>query len=355
MMLAHIDAVGMARYFIIVPALIFFFVIRKKVYVTDHPWYNIGGALVLIGMIPGSLIHGDKLSYAYILFGFLTFFFLPYLKNRVVDDGVLAAFSLILLLSFTPLGYHGTRLWSVYENTNNYCGVVLCALYFWLLLFRERPRWQIISALFGLGLIILGGSRSIFGAWFIFTGLYWLQRYVLKTVLRRSLILGFLLLCFGYYSLVTDDRFKLVETIQQNKLSEKNERGLSHRDELFLISMKVAEQYPEGVGLGMSNYYIEDYIGLPLSPHNAFLKILLEGGLIMLVGFLLIVLGYLWTNETSPLASSILMALLFRSLFESATPFTVSLISSMFILPMFLNERTVAPRTIRFLKTLAPR
>lgn len=355
MMLAHIDLVGMARYLLVVPALVFFFVIGKKVYVTGELWYNIGGALVLAGMIPGSLLHGDTLSYAYVLFGFMMFFFLPVLKNGIVDDGTLGLFLLILGLTIIPLGYRGDRLYSVYVNTNNYCGVVLCSLYFAFLFFRDQPRWQIVTGLVGLLLIILGGSRSIFGAWFIFTGLYWVQRYVLKTVLRRSLVLGFLLMCFGYYSLVTDDRFKLVETIQQNKLSEKNERGLSHRDELFYISMDVAEDYPEGVGLGMSNYYIEDEIGLALSPHNAYLKILLEGGAVMLVGFLIIMLGFLWTNTTSPLASSIIFALLFRSLFESATPFTVSLISSMFILPMFLNERTVAPRTIRFLKTLAPR
>jgi hypothetical protein len=142
--------------------------------------------------------------------------------------------------------------------------------------------------------------------------------------------------------LITNDQFKLLETIQANTLSHKKDRGLSHRDELFSYSLDIVEKQPGGVGLGMSKLALKDYYGEKISPHSTYLKVLVEGGWVTLAGFLVLMLGFLWTSS-SPLASSFIFAMLVRGFFESATPFSLSLVSAMLIVPMFLNEHSIVP------------
>ena len=348
MTLAHIEAFGQARYALIFLAIMAYFVTRRSIFVTDRVAYNLGGGLVLAGMTIASLWHGNWVSYGYVIFGVLNFLFLPIFGNRAVDDRMLMVFYWLLLLSLFPFTYDAYgRPNTHFENPNNYAGVTFASLYFGMLLYRNNPWMQVVVWAISGVLILLAASRSVVGAYAIFTLLYLGQRFVLRTHLRWSLVVAFFVVAAAYLTMVTDDRYALVATIQESELSEKNARGLSHRDELYAVSLRIQEEYPEGVGLGRSNLYIKERIGRGLSPHNAYLKIWLEGGYLMIVGFLIMALGYLATNR-SWLASSFLFALLFRAFFESSAPFTVSLISMMLVLPMFLNERTVRPVAVRF-------
>ncbi len=348
MTLAHIEVFGQFRYAVIFFAITAFYVTRKSVFVSDRIAYNFGGIMILLGMTVASVWHGNWVSYGYIIFGFLNFLFLPVLGNRIVDDRMLMIFYWGLLLSLFPIGFDGLgRPNTYYENPNNYAGVCFSSLYFGMLLYRNNLLMQgVVWLISGVG-IFMAASRSVVGAYAIFTLLYFGQRFILRTHLRTTLVAAFFVLAAGYLTMVTDDRFALVTAIQENELSEKNARGLSHRDELYAVSLRIQAEYPEGVGLGRSNFHIKEHLGKPLSPHNAYLKIWLEGGYLMLGGFLVMILGYLLTNR-SWLASSFLFSILFRSFFESSAPFTVSLISMMLVLPMFLNERTVQYFPVRF-------
>ena len=81
--------------------------------------------------------------------------------------------------------------------------------------------------------------------------------------------------------------------------------------------------------------------GETLSPHNTFMKVAVEGGWSAMVGYGILLLGMLYKCR-SVLASSFVIAMSLRALFESSTPFTLSLVSAMLIVPFFLNEVTMA-------------
>jgi len=339
MAVAHLANLGVLRYAPIIAIMVLVFLAGRRVYSTNYWWYNVGGAVVLISSALPSVLYGDSLSYAYVVFGLLNFLLYPVFEKIELTDAHLAVIFTGLLITVMPLGF-GKKVISVYENPNNYSAVVFSTMYFGMLLFRNRMVAQLgVLALFTV-LIFLGASRSMLGAIAVFAILYFGQRWVLRTVFRKLLVAGFVVLAFGYYTLITNDQFKLMETIQNNTVGDKKDRGLSHRDDLYYYSLDLASQQPQGYGLGMSKQALGPYYGEEISPHNTYLKVLVEGGWVALAGFLILMLGFLLTSH-SPLASSFIFALLVRGFFESATPFSISLVSGMLIIPMFFNERSV--------------
>lgn len=341
MAIAHLIDLYVFRYVIVVGVTALIFLTGRKVFLTTSWWYNIGSALVIVGSAVPSFLYGDMLSYAYVAFGILNFFLYPGFQKIELTNAHLAVIFFGLCITLVPLGL-GHRVVSIYGNPNNYSAVVFSTMYFGMLLFRRQLLGQLgVLAVF-LVLIFIGESRSMLGAMLIFALLYIGQRWVLHTTFRKLFILAFAVAAVGYYTLITNDRFKLMETIQANTFSDKRDRGLSHRDELFVYSLEIVEEQPEGVGLGMSKLALRDYYGEKISPHSTYLKVLVEGGWVTLIGFLVLMLGFLWTSS-SPLASSFVFAMLIRGFFESATPFSLSLVSAMLIVPMFLNEFSIVP------------
>jgi hypothetical protein len=344
MAMAHLIDLDSLRYTIIVGVTALIFLAGRKVFLTSHWWYNIGSAMIIVGSAVPSFMHGDILAYAYVLFGVLNFFLYPGFQKIELTNAHLAVIFFGLSITLIPLGF-GSRIASIYGNPNNYSAVAFSTMYFGMLLFRKQLLGQLcILAVFGV-LIFLGASRSMLGALLLFAMLYIGQRWILHTTFRKAFILAFAVAAVGYYTLITNDRFKLMETIQANTLSDKKDRGLSHRDELFNYSLEIIDKQPEGVGLGMSKLALKDYYGEKISPHNTYLKVLVEGGWVTLAGFLVLMFGFLWTSA-SPLASSFIFAMLVRGFFESATPFSLSLVSAMLIVPMFLNEHSIVPGAI---------
>lgn len=339
MAVAHLPELSIFRYALVIAITALVFLVGRRVYLTDYWWYNLGGAMVLVSSALPSILYGDSLSYAYVGFGVLNFLLYPVFEKIELSDTYLAAIFGGLLLTVIPLGL-GNSVVSIYQNPNNYSAVTFSTLYFGMLLFRKRLAPQLMVLSLFTVFIFLGASRSMLGALLLFAGLYYGQRFILRTILRRVLIASFAVFAFGYYSLITSDQFKLLEIIQSNTYSHKKERGLSHRDDLYKYSMDLADKQPEGYGLGMSKQALEPYYGEKISPHNTYLKVLVEGGWVALVGFLVITLGFLLTSQ-SQLATSFIFALLIRGFFESATPFSVSLVSGMLIIPMFLNENSI--------------
>ncbi|MEO0731315.1 MAG: O-antigen ligase family protein [Bacteroidota bacterium] len=340
MAVPHLGNLGLFGYLPVIGCLGLILFLRKRVALYDALWYNLGGGLCLLGMLIGSVQNGGLVSLAYVAFGVLLFFFYPLLRGRGLERYVLKIVLVCLLLTLIPLGFNAEGLVSIYDNPNNYSGIALSVLYLGVLtLYRSRGRQLLLFCLMAV-LIFLGASRSILGAVAIFGVLYFLQRYVLRRTLKWGFVVGFSALCFAYYSLITDDRYQLLSTIQSATVSEKKNKGLSHRDQLFTISLGIARDYPEGVGMGRSNQVIGERYVYPYTPHNTFLKALVEGGVIMLLGFCILLIGFLVTSN-SPLATAFIFAFILRGLFESSTPLSISLISSMWIIPMFLDEESV--------------
>ena len=174
----------------------------------------------------------------------------------------------------------------------------------------------------------------------LFLGLFFTQRYILRTHLRRSLTIALIFMFLLYATLITGDPYDIIGTVQELTVGHKSYRGLSYRDVLFFTSVDILEEHPYGVGWGQSAYYIQRETGQLLSPHNTFMKVAVEGGWSAMVGYGILLLGMLY-NCRSALASSFIIAMSLRALFESATPFTLSFVSAMLIVPFFLNELTV--------------
>lgn len=341
MALPQMGNLGMLGYFPVIACLLTIFVLNKKVYRSGHLWYEVGGRLCLAGMAIGSVLNGNSVSLAYVFFGILLFYFYPVFQQRGIERYALKIVFGLLVLSVFPTSLNEYGIDHVYENPNNYSGIVLCTMYLGLVVYYDSWWRQVGIYVAAVGLVYLGASRSVFGAVLVFGLLYFAQRYLLKTNLRAILVVAVGFLFVAYYTLITDDRFKLLEAVQQTTVSEnKKERGLSHRDALFYISLDIARDYPEGVGMGQSNKEIGRRYEYAYTPHNTFLKALVEGGWIMFAGLIILVVGFLLTNQ-SFLASSFLFALCIRGLFESSTPFSISLISSMLVMVMFLDEKSV--------------
>jgi len=340
MAIAHIVSLGLARYFPVIGIMALILILGKSIYLPpDRWWYHLGCLLFLIPAGVVSFQYGNSLSYAYVGIGVLNFLLYPAFERVKLTDLHLLIIFIGLSVTLIPLGV-GRRVASIYDNPNNYSAVVFATMYFGMLLFRKKILGQLIVLALFTFLIYLGASRSMLGAILLFGLLYFLQAWVIRRTIRYGMVIAFAVSSFGYYSLITSDEYKILSVIKANTPSDKKERGLSHRDELFESSAELVRRKPYGHGLGMSKDALKKLTNESVSPHNTYLKVAVEGGVIALAGFLILICGF-WLSSSSPLASSFIFALMIRGFFESSTPLSVSLISGMLIIPMFLNEHTV--------------
>lgn len=328
------------KYLPIAAVILIIFVCREQILFLNRRFFMAGGVMVLLGAAISTFLEGDMQSWAYLLFILLNLLLYPIFQTSPLKSWQILGFYFFILLCTIPLGLDNNRVQSIFGNSNNYGSVVFIAIYFGLLAFYKNPLLQVPVFIFALVTTILSGSRTALGVIVLFVGLYFVQRFILHFVINRVSLVILTVMAIAYITLVTDDRFKVMDAIQSYKYSDKSERGLSHRDELYQVSLDVSLSHPLGVGLGRSPIYVEREFGQSLSPHNMYLKMLMEGGVIFLIGYLILLIGMLLTTK-SPLVLSFLLAMALRGLFESATPFTLSLISAMLILPYFLNEHTI--------------
>jgi len=121
-------------------------------------------------------------------------------------------------------------------------------------------------------------------------------------------------------------------------LLDNTEKGsnLTGRDQLFSVVRAGVENFPLGVGFGNSNAYIYEHLGKTLSPHNSYLKVILEGGWGFFVGFLILTVMLL-VGLNNKISVVFFIAYLIKLMFESMIPFTSSLISVIYLLPYFLG------------------
>ncbi|NJC26119.1 O-antigen ligase family protein [Neolewinella antarctica] len=337
---AHIGSLGAIRYAVIAVIVTLIIVQGRKGFISNSWAYNIGGGLYLISGLLATILEGPASSWSYVFFTVLNFLILPaYAFNKIPSSYLmmLVGYILLTLLTMNVNGVKGAA--SMYGNPNNLATIILCTSYLALLAFKGRTALQVLMIPVFTGLMFLTSSRTQLAAILLFFGLYFGQRLLrthLKKVLFVALIASFVL----YATLVTGDPFNIIGVVQENTIGHKGYRGLSERDVLLFASIDICRRFPFGVGWGVSGLYIYDYIGDTLSPHNTFAKVAVEGGVAALVGYLMLLLGMMYRNTTI-LSGSFVLALTLRSLFEASTPFSLSFVSMMLILPFFLNENSV--------------
>ncbi len=102
-------------------------------------------------------------------------------------------------------------------------------------------------------------------------------------------------------------------------------------------AMDYVQNHFLGVGFGKSNVFLLHLIGRNLTPHNTFLKLLLEGGLLYFLSNLFLYL-YFFMRTQNKFIVAFSIAYGVKMLFESATPLGYSLISVTLLLPFFLKD-----------------
>ena len=334
---------GAYIYLVYISAIALIVVSTKSVYVTQSVSYTLGTALVLLSVLLTTVLNAEFGSIQYLVLMLGSIVLYPLFINANIQRNHYKYLIGFLVLTAPPLlfaskpGYH--ILWG---NPNNYASLLVCVSYC-LLLPTGRKFWLqtlIMGSTFYL--IYLTKGRSVLAAYTVFIALFITQKYILRTVFRLRLALILAALVFAYITLITDDRFQLLAAIQDANIGDKGYNGLSFRDTLFYAAIEIIGEHPLGVGMGQAGDYIEEKVGIGLSPHNAFLKMTVEGGLGLLAGYLIVLAGAI-RRLRSPLAGSVCVALFIRCLFESATPFTGSIVSAMLLLPFFFNEYSLHP------------
>jgi hypothetical protein len=109
MAVAHLIDLNSLRYAIIVGVTALLFLVGRKVFLTNHWWYNIGSVMVIAGSAVPSFMYGDTLSYAYVLFGVLNFFLYPGFQKIELTNAHLAVIFFGLSITLIPLGL-GNRI-----------------------------------------------------------------------------------------------------------------------------------------------------------------------------------------------------------------------------------------------------
>ena len=339
--LAHFGWMGPLRYIIISAVISAILMIEGRVFISRNYSYNVGGLLLVGSGLYASITMNVPMSYAYVLFMSINILILPGLtKYKLTRRHMMyiALYFSITLLHIVFLNNIDRDNW--YGNSNNYATVILCSAYFSILAFSKKPIKQLLTIPLFLTLMFISASRTQLAGLLGFYLLYFGQTYILRVHFRRLIFFGVVGMFVLYGTLITGDPFGIIGVVQENTIGHKSYRGLSYRDVLFFISVDIVRNYPFGVGWSEAGYYIYDYFGETLSPHNTYMKVAVEGGILALVGFLLMHMGMIYRAAT-PLVSSFMVAMVLRALFESSTPMTLSLVSAMLFLPFFLNERTV--------------
>lgn len=249
-------------------------------------------------------------------------------------------FFIVLIMSSIPI-FSNSNLSSIFGNSN-VLSIIL--LFEFLLLYYTRYEWkkyefQLLTIIVII-LMLLTNSRSSLLFLVVFYFLYFLRnRITRRSMIFLGIFLFSIILLIYSQILLNNGRFLM------DLFSWTSSKGssLSHRDVIAKAAMEYVEHHFFGLGFGMSNEYLKETIGKNLTPHNTFLKLLMEGGFIYFAANIFIYLYfYFRTKNTFIIAFSIAYGV--KMLFESATPLGYSLISVMVLLPFFLKENNFSTK-----------
>lgn len=257
-------------------------------------------------------------------------------KNKLSVSFSFIIIIFLLIVSSVPIyDSYSHGLMSIFGNANT-LSIVLCLPFFLLLNIKEKISFPLYSILFLyiIVLMIMTNSRSQYLFLMIFISLSLVSKVVSVARLKKIGLFGVFFVSIMYVLLMYGELNNYLSA-----LIGWSEKGinLSGRDDLFRTVVLAINENPFGIGFGESNSYIYSVLGKGLSPHNSFLKILLEGGWLFFFVFL-IVLFLLIKGMSKAYNIIFFFSYVTKLLFESMIPFTPSLISMLFVLPYFLDE-----------------
>ena len=272
----------------------------------------------------------NKTSLTYFIGIVVNVFLYNNLINRIAKRYLKVFFAVLFLMSIVPFN-DANKLASIFGNSIT-LGLALNVLIYLLFLLWKDIKIRLPFLIILLGLIYLTGSRSALLYAFVFFLLYGVYSWKGKKyfLLASVAIIGFTFLAYYFLSINENYRHIIMKYHQRNIFD------LSGRDSLFRISMKGIMEYPFGIGLGRSGDYLQKFT-TGSSPHNALLKMALEGGWLFLASYLILICSAV-RHARLKVTACALVAYNLKSVFEIATPFGYSFVSAFLILPYFLER-----------------
>lgn len=313
---------------------LFFLKEKIKIESYDFNLFSVYLSLSLISLVMNFSFKGTLYYFMFII-NMIVLVFLRKYKLTVAQQ--LTLFWIVIILSIYPKFDDFTGgLTSIFENANT-LAIILILPFFLLYNIKRYISCFIFYPLFFINVILMlmTNSRSTYIFLLVFFLLMISSKIVSLKLLKIISIIGVISSLTLYYFLMNGEVSSLITLALEN-----TEKGLNltGRDNLFKISVNGIIENPLGIGFGSSNVFIENVIGNNLSSHNTYLKIFLEGGILLMVAFIITTLLILYKLDSSFLVS-FFVAYLIKLMFESMIPFTFSLISVIFMLPYFLGER----------------
>ncbi|MEW5804401.1 MAG: O-antigen ligase family protein [bacterium] len=184
--------------------------------------------------------------------------------------------------------------------------------------------------------LFLTGNRSgiiSFATFFIFYFIY-------KKFGKIYTYILFLVFLVGIISYLTYCAFATKNLLYQLNITfyQRNFLYASQRDTIIKHTIPNIVKKPFGLGFGFSSKDAMQGLGVDVtSPHNAYLKMALEGGWLFLIAYILLILQALRKAE-NPVTVSMLIAFNIRVFFDIATPFGYSIISALLIAPYYIEK-----------------
>lgn len=344
--LKYVPALGIAIIAIIVRKDVF--VLPKDNVLNTIFLFLIASGLISVAFNPG----GDTLLYYIfmpinlIIFGYMR-------RYGITRQQLLVILIFFAICSFFPRYYKATSSHTGLFNNPNGLAPILALMFYLVIILKRIPiLYKVAAGLILFWFVLLTESRAGLIGYLIFVLAYLFQTWVRFNFKFLSYVV--LLIGIGVYGWMLETKtLTLIETANNVTQSEK-QSGFSERDMLYDIFSRKIMTTPEGIGFGRSGEYTKQVTGENgYSPHNMYLKAAVEGGWLFMAMFW-VLFTYLYFTSKSIAANSFAFAYYIRCLFESATPFTMSIVSVLLFLPFFLNEHNIRYARAAFVRLDKP-
>jgi hypothetical protein len=188
-----------------------------------------------------------------------------------------------------------------------------------------------------LGIVAMfSASRGVI----LFFGFFLLTAALARFYDRIAVVAAIVGMSFAYLWVsgdpIVENAVLAITGVDSYEIFGRNLFAHSGRDELFAYTTQSIGFTWTGIGMGMSITLLQPF-GFELSPHNTFLRIYVEGGIIFLSATALLLL-HMFTRMRNPILLGLLVGNLMRMMFESAVPFGLSSQSLLLILPYLMSD-----------------
>lgn len=258
--------------------------------------------------------------------------------RNISRKGFKAIFFILIMASLFPISDPGDiRPAALFGNCVNLSLILFFASYLLLLLWKKKAFILIMLSIIAYLVFSAGSRGGIVGFASLLLFYIFFSRYDNKKALYlvlASIILFFSFIIYLYY---TPSVLAYIDGLVDINFHGRSLFTSAQREELFISCVEESLRRPFGMGLGLSSEYISFTGSTASSPHNAYTKMLLEGGWLFLLSYLALFFMVV-SKSRYPVTRAALCAFGIRAFFEIATPFGFSLVSGLLLLPYFIER-----------------